>query len=101
MRKGIMYSVFRSRVGPNFGVQPAADKKFYLRLTVKKIRAFAVFTQKYLRLYSCGDTKFTAAANCEYPKTEIHKGAIEIQNYQNKVIIFLYIIMVLHRHILN
>ena len=32
--------------GPKFGVWPVADKKFYLRLTVKKMRAFVVFIKK-------------------------------------------------------
>ena len=33
----------------NFGLRPAADKNFKLRLTVEKMRAFAIFSKKQLR----------------------------------------------------
>ena len=59
---------------------PTADKNFYFRLTVQKILAFAVFTNKYLRSYGCVATNFTAAVNYANPKTEIHSGTIKIQN---------------------
>ena len=51
-----MYRVFGLRLGPNFGVWPAADKNFYLWLTVEKILALAVFTKKYLRSCGCAAT---------------------------------------------
>ena len=52
-------------------MRPAADKNFYLRLTVEKMHAFAVFSDKYLRSYGCSDTNFTAGIKCTNPKTEI------------------------------
>ena len=54
----------------HFQVQLATDKNFYLRLTVKKMCAFAVFTNKYIRLCSCSDPNFTAAIYYENLKTE-------------------------------
>ena len=44
----------------NFAMQPAAEKSFYLRLTVKKMHAFAVFIEQYLQPYGCSSTNFTA-----------------------------------------
>ena len=44
-----MYRVFGLWLGPKFGMQPAAEKNLYLWLAVEKLRAFAVFTKKYLR----------------------------------------------------
>ena len=40
-----MFRVCGLRLGTNFGAWPAADKNFYLRLTVEKIRTIAVFTE--------------------------------------------------------
>ena len=57
----------------NFAMQPAAEKSFYLRLTVKKMHAFAVFIEQYLQPYGCSSTNFTAVV---WNKSEI----IEIQN---------------------
>ena len=45
----VMYSVCALLLDPNFGVRLMADKKFYLRLTVEKMHALVVFTEKYLR----------------------------------------------------
>ena len=39
------------RLSPNFRVRPVAEKNLYLRLAVQKIRAFAVFNKKCLRLH--------------------------------------------------
>ena len=44
-----MYRVCGLRLGPNFEVLLTAEKNFYLRLTVEKIHAFAVFNEIYLR----------------------------------------------------
>ena len=44
-----MYRVCGLPPGPKFEMGPAAEKNLYLRLVVEKIRAFAVFTTKYLR----------------------------------------------------
>ena len=63
-----MYRVFGLRLGPNFGVWPAADKNLYLWLTVEKILALADFTKKYLRSYGCAATNFTAAVNFAHQK---------------------------------
>ena len=49
----------------------AAGKNFYLRLTVEKMHAFAVFNDKYLRSNGCSDTNFTATIKCTNLKTEI------------------------------
>ena len=66
-----MYRVCALRLDPNLGVRPAAEKNFFFRLTVEKMCGFPVFTDKYLRSYSCSGTNFTAAVNCTNPKTEI------------------------------
>ena len=76
---GRIYRVCGLRLGPNFGVQPATGKNFYLRLTVEKMCAFTVFTQKYLRSYGYNDTIFTTAVNCTNQKTEAESKIIEIQ----------------------
>ena len=74
-----MYRVYGLRLGPNYGVGPAADKNFYFRLTIEKMYAFAVFTEKYLRSYNCSGTNFTAAVNCTSPKTELQTKIMEVQ----------------------
>ena len=63
-----MYRVCGLWLGPNFVVRRAANSG-YLRLTVEKMHAFAVFSDKYLRPYSCSDTNFTVTVNCINPKT--------------------------------
>ena len=62
-----------------FVVWLAVVKIFYLRLTVKKMYAIAVFNNKYLQPYGCSNTNLTATVNCTNPKTEILSGVIEIQ----------------------
>ena len=74
-----MYTVCDLWLGPNFGVRLTAVKNFYLRLTVEKIHAFAVFTGKYLRSYGCDGTKFTAMVKCTNRKIEMQIEIIEIQ----------------------
>ena len=59
-----MYRFCGLRLGPNLGMRPAADKKFYLRLTVQKMHTFVLFTEKYLRPCGCSGTNVTAAVNC-------------------------------------
>ena len=66
-----MIKICGSRHGPNFGVRPVANENFYLRLTVKKICAFAVFTDKDLQPSDCSDTDFTTVVNCKNPQTKI------------------------------
>ena len=44
---GDMYRVCSLQLGPNFGVQPATGKNFYLQLMVEKMSAFSVFTDKF------------------------------------------------------
>ena len=47
---------------------------------VEKIHGFAVFNDKYLRLYGCNHTDFKATEdNCPNLKTEILSEIIEIQ----------------------
>ena len=60
---GVMYRVCGLLLGPNFGVRLRVEK-FYLRLTVGKMHAFAVFNKKYLRLHGCIGPNFTATVNC-------------------------------------
>ena len=74
-----MYRVCGLRQGPNFGMRLTAVKNFYLRLAIEKIHAFAVFTEKYLRSYDCGGTKFTATVKCTNAKTEMQIEIIETQ----------------------
>ena len=72
-----MYMVCGLRRDPNFVVRPAAEKNFYLRLTVEKMHAFAVFSNKCLRTCGGNNTNFTATVNCTNPKTEILSEIIE------------------------
>ena len=65
--------------GTNIGVQPTADRKFHLRLTVDKMHAFAIFTKKYLRSYGSNGTNFTTAVNCSNRNTEVQNEFIEIE----------------------
>ena len=57
---GVKYRVCSLVLGPNCVVLLAGGKNFYLPLTVEKMHAFAVFKDKYLRIYGCSDTDFTA-----------------------------------------
>ena len=79
MEKVAIFRVGRFWLCPNIRVRLAFDKNFYLWLTVGKTHAFAVFTEKYLRLYGCSGTSFTAAVNCTNPNTEIKSENIEIE----------------------
>ena len=54
--------------GSEFVVPVAADKNFYLRLTVEKMHVLAVFSDKYLQLWGCSNTSYTAMVNCANPK---------------------------------
>ena len=54
-------------------MKPAAEDMFYLRLTVEEMRAFVVFSEKYLRTYGCSDTNFATVVICTYTKTEIQR----------------------------
>lgn len=74
-----MYRFYGLRLGPNFWVRAATDKNFYLLLTVEKIYAFAVFTEKYLQPYGYSDINFTAAVNWTSSKTEMQTKIIEVQ----------------------
>ena len=74
-----MYRVCGLRLRPNFVVRPAAVKNFHLRLTVEKMLAFAVFSNKYLRPFRCSDTAFTSMVICANPKPQILSEIIEIQ----------------------
>ena len=65
-------------------MRPAADKKFYLRLTINKMHAFAVLTEKYLRPYGWSGTNFTAAVSCTTPNTEIPSEIIETEIIKHK-----------------
>ena len=73
-----MYRVGGLRIGPNFKGRLVADKNFYLQLTVEKMHALAVFSDKYLRSYGCSDTFFTATVNCTNPKYQILSEIIKI-----------------------
>ena len=66
-----MHRVCGLRLDPNLGVRPAADKKFYLRLTLEKMNASAAFSKKFFRPYGCSDTNFTAVVNITDLKIEI------------------------------
>ena len=61
----------RFAVGSKSWSAAGANKNIYLRLTVEKMRAFVVFTDKYLRLYGCSGTHFKAVVNWANPITEI------------------------------
>ena len=45
---------------------------------VEKNNTLAIFSDKYLRSYSCSDINFTATVNCTNPKTQILSEIIEI-----------------------
>ena len=75
----LMCRVCSLRLDPNFGLRQTADNNFYLWLTVEKVHAFAVFTEKYLRSYGCSGTNFMAVINCTNPKTEIQIEIIETE----------------------
>ena len=74
-----MFSVCGLWLDPNIGVRPAADKKFYLGLTVDKMHAFVVFTEKLLRPNDCSDANFKAVVSSTNPNTEIKCEIIEIE----------------------
>ena len=74
-----MYRVYGLRLSPNSVVRVAANKNFYLRLTVSKINAFAVFNDKYLRPYGYSDKHFTATVIYTNPQTEILSEMNETQ----------------------
>ena len=77
--KGVIYRVSGLRLLPNFVVRLVADKNFYLRLTVEKMHAFAVFSDRYLRPCGCSDTIFAATVDCTNPKFQILNEIIEMQ----------------------
>ena len=83
--KGFICRVCGLRLGPNFVVRLAADKNFYLRLTVEKMLAFAVFNNKYIRPYGCSDTNFTAT-NFTNPKSKILSEMIETNHWNTSFI---------------
>ena len=60
---GARNRICRVRMGPNFEVHPVVDKNFNIWLTFKKMRAFAVFPEKYLEPCVFRGTNFTAAIN--------------------------------------
>ena len=76
-----MYKVCSLRLGPNFRVCSAADKKFYLRLTVEKMCGFAVFTDKYSSPCGCSGTNFTVLVYYKNSKSEMKSEIIKIQIY--------------------
>ena len=61
-----MHRIYGLWHGSNFAVRPAADKNFYLRLTVEKMHAFPVFNG-------------TAGIKCTNSKTEIQSEIVETQ----------------------
>lgn len=80
-----MYRVLGLRLGPIVVVRLAAAKNFCLQLTAEKIRALAVFEDKYLQLYGCSDWNVTATATCTNPETEVQSGIVEIQIVGTKI----------------
>ena len=74
-----MYKLCGLRIGPNIGVGPVIDKKFYLRLAADKRHSFAVSAAKYLRPCGCSGTNFTAMVNCTNPYTEIQNEITDIE----------------------
>ena len=42
-------------LGPNYVVWLAAEKNFYLWLTVEKMHAFALFNNRYVQLSGCSN----------------------------------------------
>ena len=79
---GAVHKVCSLQLDPNFGVPSEVNKKFYLRLTIEKMRPFKAFNKKYLRLYDFSGTNFTAVVNSTNPKTKIQGKIIEIQIIQ-------------------
>ena len=79
-----MYRVCGLGLVLNFGVRLEADKNFYLRLTVEKMRAFGVFTEKYLQPYRWRDSNVTVVAICTNSKTEIKSVIIEYKSSKFK-----------------
>ena len=79
-----MYSVCALLLDPNFRVRLMADKKFYLRLTVEKMHALVVFTEKYLRSKGFSSGNDTATINCRNPKTEIKLKSLKHKSLENK-----------------
>ena len=73
----IMYKVCSLRLGPNFGIRPAAGKNFSLWLTFEKMRAFAVFNDKYLRPWGSRSTISMTEVNCKNRKTKIKSKIIK------------------------
>ena len=63
--------------GVIYRVRMTAGKNFYLRLTVEKVHAFAVFMERYLRSYGCNNTNFTAAVSCTNSRNEIQTEIIK------------------------
>ena len=59
-------------------MRPATGKRFYLRLTVEKMHAFTVFTEKYLWPYRCSSTCFMGVVNCKSPETDVQSEIIEM-----------------------
>ena len=57
----------------------AVGKNFYLWLSVKKMHAFAIFRDKYLRSYGCTDINVTVTVSCTNPKTQILSEIMETQ----------------------
>ena len=45
----------------------------------------AVFTENYLRPYSCSETNFTAAVKCAYKKTKIESEIIKIEIFEIQI----------------
>ena len=74
-----MHRVCGLRLGPNYVVRLAADKNFYLRLTIEKVHAFGFFNNIYLWLYGYSDTNFMVSVKCTNLKIEIQSEIIEIQ----------------------
>ena len=77
--------LFGLRLGPNFVVRLAAEKNFYLQLTVEKKHAFAFFNNKYLWPHGYSNRNLTTAVNSTNPKTEILSKIIEMQIFQIQI----------------
>ena len=54
------YGICGLRLSPNIGVQLTTEKNIYLRLTVGKMPALAVFSEEYLRPFGCSDNSCMA-----------------------------------------
>ena len=76
--KGSMYRAC-SLLGQSFGARPVAYKNFYIQLTFEKMRAFEVFTNKYLRSCGCSVTNSTPMVYYKSPKTEMKSKIIKTQ----------------------